>query len=109
MCTIQKSNVALLIVCSVLGLAVEHGRETGSVELFYAPSGQGTLVKTVPEVLELEERQWMQRREEVSLTVKTCWRMPASVVLQGCLSAGTAEAPVTTLAAVKTAADKKCT
>jgi hypothetical protein len=103
MCTIQKSNVALLVACGVLELAVEHGRGTGSVELFYAPSCQSTLVKTVQEALELEERQWMQRREKVSLTVKTCWRMSASVVLQACLSAGAAEAPV------KTAADKKCT
>jgi hypothetical protein len=109
MCTIQKSNVALLVACGVLELAVEHGRGTGSVELFYAPSCQSTLVKTVQEALELEERQWMQRREKVSLTVKTCWRMSASVVLQACLSAGAAEAPVTTLATVKTAADKKCT
>jgi hypothetical protein len=94
MCTIQKSNVGLLIVCSVLELAVEHGRETDSLELFYAPSGQSTLVKTAPEVLELEERQWMQRREKVPLTVKTCWRMPTSVVIQACFPAGAAEPPV---------------
>jgi hypothetical protein len=32
----SEINLALLIVCSVLEPAVEHGRETGSVDLFYS-------------------------------------------------------------------------